>query len=66
MAGVTLPPAGSGRTFLGGCFFRSQSEARQRKEKKPSVTLPFSQGGASGSRETPCPGDARHSFVPRR
>lgn len=30
MAGVTLPPAGSGRTFLGGCFFRSQSEARQK------------------------------------
>lgn len=46
MAGVTLPPAGSGHTFLGGCFFRSQGEDRQRKEKEPSVTFSFSQGGA--------------------
>lgn len=37
MAGVTLPPAGSGRTFPGGCFFRSQGGARQREKAKGAM-----------------------------
>lgn len=37
MAGVTLPPAGSGRTFPGGCFFRSQGEGRQGEKGKGAI-----------------------------
>lgn len=57
VAGITLPPAGSGHTFLAGCFFRSQGEDRQaeRKKKKPSETFSSSQGGVFSSHETPAP-----------
>lgn len=65
MDAVTLPPAGSGHTFLCGCFFRSQGRRGQRKEKEPSVTFPFSQGGAVGSHKTPRPRGAPGTPGPR-
>lgn len=49
VASITLPPAGSGHTFLVGCFFRRQGQDRQRERgKRPFATFPSSQGGALG------------------
>lgn len=53
MAGITLPPAGSGRTFLGGCFCRGRMVEGERKRRH--LTFCFSQGGACGCHATPCP-----------
>lgn len=50
MAGITLPPAGSGHTFHGGCFFRSQGEDRQGergRERESCLNLLFSRETAS-------------------
>lgn len=63
MAGITLPPAGSGHTFHDGCFFRSQGEDKQRERreregrgrKRGRVNPLFSEGMAFYPRKTFCP-----------
>lgn len=65
VAGITLPPAGSGRTFRDGCFFSCQREDRrevgggggegEERERKSCVNLLFSEGMAFYPRKTFCP-----------
>lgn len=51
MAGITLPPAGSGHTFHDGCFFRSQREDRQERQEKKLGEPPVLQKNGLPSQE---------------